>query len=122
MVAGTNNVNIPLSKLAKEDTYGTETLSTTDAPKKDTNTNIVPLVMKLAVSSWVMFSNPTTTPSKNTTHNKVPLYAPPNPNPKSTAKTKPIKKDQLPTSADLAPLLAGATAFAFAIITITSYF
>lgn len=90
------------------------TLSTADAPKEDTNTNTVPLTKKAFASSWVMLSNPTTIPSKKITHTNVLAYTPPNPNPKSTANTSPIKKDQLPNKADL-PLADEPAVFAFAI-------
>ncbi len=77
-------------------------------PKKETNTNTVPLVKKPDASLWETFSRPTTTPNRNTTHNIVAWYGPVKPNPRSTAKTTPTRNAQLPTRCAL--LRRGAAA------------
>ena len=47
----------------------TESKIPTWIPKKDINTNTVPLTRKLLISSTAMFKRPTTIPNKNTAHN-----------------------------------------------------
>ncbi len=69
IVAGTNSVKIPCKMLCI--TGATPSKTPTSTPKKETNTKIVPPVKKAPTSEVVIFNNPTTTPNRNTTHNKV---------------------------------------------------
>src|SRR3989344_8445417 len=98
MVDGTNKVKIPFSTL--EITGATASNTPTCTPKKETNTSTVPLVRNEDTSLLVMFSSPTTIPSKNTIHTNVPWYASAklNPSPNTTARMSPIRNDQLPNN------------------------